>query len=393
MLLSIGASAGANVAFAFQLRAQPLRAPNPETDPFKAVLIRRSLPQPIAILLRLNALPFCLFWTHALDRRLPALIRKEKFKKVNATNATIRFGNSINNVRRRRYYSLISSQFFHVDPSHFFSNMLALCSMGPSVLEYLGKRRFRTLIITAAVTGAASSLAHTYLMRACGKALHSRAQKRRESHLSAQWRFPSWNFFKAERAVDARAQRMHAAADDLIGNASLPGIGFSGIVCSLIPAYYRILCNTELSLRREFLKASSAGSEARMATQAQQAKWVTGARQPLVGAWVTTVAFVLVTPLAAVSEGMARIVTSTNIGHGAHLGGLLTGWLLLPKKNAVREVTLDANVQQLVLATVPERIGKETLGIACRLFALRSFQKCIWSGLVLASKAGSRLQD
>jgi hypothetical protein len=184
---------------------------------------------------------------------------------------------------------------------------------------------------------------------------------------------------------------MHEAADHLIGNASRPVMGFSGIVSSLVPAYYRILCETELRLRREYWETSPAALKRQRVMQAQQAMWVVGARQPLILAWVTTVGCVLVTPLAAVSDSVARAVArSADISHGAHLGGMLAGCLLLPKQSAACAVTLDANAEQVIMTAALLRIAQETARIAGGLFVLRFMRDSIRSGLAMAKKGGGR---
>lgn len=61
------------------------------------------------------------------------------------------------NMRRGRYWTLVTSIFSHKDPIHLFLNMYGLYSLGQTMAYFLGPQRFMLLYLTCGVVG---SLAH-----------------------------------------------------------------------------------------------------------------------------------------------------------------------------------------------------------------------------------------
>ena len=161
-----------------------------------------TLPWPVMLLLRLNSIGVCTFWASTLGI---GGAKSLAGKACNGTKTVLRFGSSLDNMRLGRYYTLLTSQFLHVEPLHFAGNMMALCRIGTVVHEIAGTRRFCLCVPAAAAFSSICGLAYQRLLLSCGRRLRERKSPTAEKKAKrSPWLWAGGTMETSEREVAKR---------------------------------------------------------------------------------------------------------------------------------------------------------------------------------------------
>jgi len=300
---------------------QPLQL-RPVAPSLQQQLPLPPLPGPVILLLRLNSIGLCTFLGHVLGRQ-----------GGNGTKTLLHFGCSLDNMRRGRYYTLVTSQLMHAAPLHYLGNMLALCSIGPIVHSCAGTRRFLVTVAAATISSPLAGLAYQQLLGRCGRQLRKRKAPKVEP---SPWPwFAPWS----TQSKGSELERLKRKFDDeaverLAQSGARPAIGFSGVISAFIPSYFVLLRTTRHHIMRQLcvllarqrrrgplslllacfgVDLGVVGAEERHTLEAQLL-WVTMREATLVQGVTADLAMLAITPLSSVSSIAAHSVASSQIG-------------------------------------------------------------------------------